>query len=435
MAALRVGQGHGILPLACAPAKLEPGRLANYNYAIARRGAKGCCVLVIPIRTEVQLRRPPVGNYALIALNVLIFLFTDVFGGAWGRQVKQVWTLYAAVPDLGQYVTYQFLHGDWVHLTGNMLFLWIFGNAVCDRMGSLVYVLFYLAGGVFAGVVFAATNNSGLLGASGAIAAVTTAFLALYPRVRITMMLWFIVITAFQLDAILLIVFKIILWDNILAPMLDQGAIANVAYSAHLGGYAFGFLASMGLLVGRCLPRTQFDLLAVWSRWRRRAGLPAPVEVVRGRPIRVEEVRSRPLEPLTLTPTERLREEILGRLAERDIATAAELYLELLRIDPQHVLPRDAQLEIANYFAQAQRHVEAARAYEGFLSVYRAAADVHQVRLLLGLIYARYLKQWSRAAEHLRNALTGLVVPAQRALAEAELREVEAHLAAPGFDS
>jgi hypothetical protein len=317
-----------------------------------------------------------------------------------------------------------------MHLLGNMLFLWIFGNAVCDRMGSFCYILFYLAGGVFAGMVFAIANDDALMGASGAIAAVTTAFLALFPRVRITMLLWFFVITAFQLPALSLIIFKIILWDNMIAPSFNQGAVSNVAYSAHLSGYGFGFCVAMGMLAARLLPRSQFDLLAVWNRWQRRSGLSAPPRLAQARPIDVQELSSRPLESLQLTPAERLREEALERWQARDLTGAAELYLELLQLDPNQVLPRQAQLDIANQLAQAQRHTEAASAYEAFLAAY-PSADVHEVQLLLGLIYSRYLRRWQQAAEHLRNAAKGLTLPAQRALAQDELRQVEARLYGP----
>ena len=243
------------------------------------------------------------GNYALLAVNVLVFLFTDVVGGARGQQLKSLWTLYASVPELGQYITYQFLHGDWLHLLGNMLFLWIFGNAVCDRMGSFCYVLFYLAGGVCAGVTFAAFEDNAILGASGSIAAVTTAFLVLFPRVHVTMMIWMIIITAIQVPAMIVIVFKIILWDNILAPGFDQSAVSNVAYSAHLGGYTFGFCVAMAMLVVRALPRNQFDLLAVWSRWQRRSGLQTAAGYPRHhRAISVQEVDSRPLDSLPSSP-------------------------------------------------------------------------------------------------------------------------------------
>jgi len=385
--------------------------------------------MLIPIGTDIRPRRPPVGNYLLIFLNVLVFLFTDVVGGAAGEQLKSVWTLYAAVPDLAQYVTYQFLHGDWVHLVGNMLFLWIFGNAVCDRMGSLCYAMFYLAGGVCAGLTFAQFNDNAILGASGSIAAVTTAFLVLFPRVHITMLVWLFVITAFQVPAVILIVFKIILWDNIVTPMLEHSAVSNVAHSAHLGGYAFGFCVALVLLAARALPRNPFDLLSLWNRWQRRAGLVPAAVVPRGRPVIVEEVDSRPLEPLSLTPTEQLRQAILVHLSERDVPPAADLYLKLIELDRTQVLPRPAQLDVGNYLAQTQRYRQAVAAYEAFLAAYPASPDASQVRLLLGLIQARYLGQLEPAAVHLRAALDSVTDPTQRDLAERELREIAARRA------
>ncbi|MFH1746879.1 MAG: rhomboid family intramembrane serine protease [Planctomycetota bacterium] len=391
--------------------------------------------MLIPIGTDVRPRKPPVGNYLLIALNVLIFLFTDYVGGAYGQKLKFLWTLYAAVPDIGQYITYQFLHGDLLHLLGNMLFLWIFGNAVCDRMGSLGYVIFYLAGGIFAGVVFAAFNNNALLGASGAIAAVTTAFLVLFPRVRVTLLLWFFLITAFQVPALFLIVFKIILWDNVMAPSFDSGAVSNVAYSAHLGGYTFGFCIALGMLLAGALPRNQFDLPALWSRWRKRTAWAGPAGQPGTRPIHVQEIHSRPLEPLTLTPAEKLREQTMTLVSQRDLESAANRYLELIQLDPQQVLSRQAQLDVANHLAQTQRHVQAALAYESFLSAYPAASDAQQVHLLLGLIYGRYLAEFQRARAHLITARDSLTQPDQRSLAVDELRQIEARISGPAPDN
>lgn len=383
--------------------------------------------MIIPIGTDIRTRRPPVANWLLIALNVVIFLLTDVLSGPAGAKMKNVFSLDAARPELWQYLTYQFLHGDLLHLSGNMLFLWIFGDAVCDRMGSVAYLMFYAAGGVFAGVVFAGSADNPMIGASGAIAAVTTAFLALYPRVHVTLFIWFILVTTLHVPAMVVIVFKIILWDNVIAPALDRNATSNVAYSAHLGGYAFGFLIAFLMLIVRALPRNQFDALALWSRWRRRAGIGGDARLSGGRAARsvdARELQSRPLPPESLSPVANLRELIVERVADRDMVEAARLYNELMSLDPRQVLPRRTQLELAHYLAQAQQHVAAATAYEALLANYPGVPDAPQVRLLLGLIYNRYLGDPGRAAPHLMEAAEQLGSEEQRALALEELRRM-----------
>jgi len=385
---------------------------------------------VIPIGTDVRLRRTPVGNWVLIGLNVLVFALEGVVGS----RTLDVFLppLHAAVPTLAEYITYQFRHGDLMHLLGNMIFLWIFGNPVCDRMGSLNYVLFYLAGGVCAGVVFTATNENPMLGASGAIAAVTTAFMVLYPRVHVTLLIWFFIITTIQLPAMILIVFKIILWDNIIAPSMNRGMVANVAYSAHLGGYAFGFFIALLMLVVRALPRHHFDLLALVDRWRRRRGLGGDLGIAVTRPVSPPVARHAPVEARpVLTPAEQLREDILDRIAEHDYEEAVRLYRRLRDLDPEQVLPRRQQLELANYLAQRQRQHEAVEAYEAFLRAYPNADDAAQVRLLLGLVCRRYLHDNRRAAVHLREALRGLTIESQRRLASEELRRAEDEIPGP----
>lgn len=384
---------------------------------------------MIPIGTDIRARRVPVANIALILANVGIYLFTDVVGGDAGEWFKRVNTLDAGRPVLHQYLTYQFLHGDVGHLAGNMLFLWVFGNAVCDKMGGLCYSLFYVAGGVFAGVVFAAGSSTPMLGASGAIAAVTTAFLVLFPRSRVTMLLLFIFITTFELPSIVLIVFKIILWDNVIAPSFNRGMADHVAYSAHLGGYAFGFAAGVILLATRALGRNQFDLLALWSRqWRRQALAAAP----QGRPAAASPIvvaeydgEGREYRP---TEADALRARVIDALDERDLPGAAARYLALTRLDERQVLPRQGQLDVAAQLVQSEAYADAARAYEGFLRAYPGASETPQVRLLLGMILNRHLRDHAAAAEQLRMAARGLLSEPQRALALDELRAAEAAL-------
>lgn len=378
--------------------------------------------MIIPIGTEVRLKRPPVGNYALIAVNVLVFLVGDVLGFAPLRAALPA--LNAAAPSLSEYLTYQFRHGDVLHLAGNMFFLWIFGNAVCDRMGSRNYLVFYLAGGVFAGFMFSMNNQNPMIGASGAIAAVTTAFLVLFPSARLTLLLWAIFVIPFELPAIFVIVFKIILWDNILAPAVDgqAGLVANVAYSAHLGGYGFGFVVGLIMLLAGALPRSQFDLLTLWTRWRTRTGAGPTANTLRAPPSEQED------DEAATDPLDGLRERTLAALARRQLSEAVDCYDELASRDPDPVLPARQQLEIANTLAQMQRYPDAVRAYEQFLVRFPDAPDAAQVRLLAGLLYSRYLHDLPSAARHLRAALDGLVLDSQRDLALHELQAAESQL-------
>lgn len=382
--------------------------------------------MLLPIGTDVRLHSPPIGNWLLIGLNVFAYLFADGMNNA--TLQAAIPPLHAGVPALHEYITYQFRHGDIAHLLGNMVFLWIFGNAVCDRMGSLNYVIFYLAAGVFAGVIFAAWSNSDIVGASGAIAAVTTAFLVFYPRVHVTLLLWFFIVTVLHLPAMTVIVLKIILWDNIVAPALDKNIATNVAYSAHLGGYLFGFSVAMGLLAARALPRNQFDLLAIVNRWRRRSGLTAEVtfEPPRAaRPITASEIASRPLDTSAIPPALQLREDIVDRLAERDMNEAARLYERMVQLDSRLVLPRDRQLELAKHLAQSGRYPQAVRAFEAYLAAYPASAEAARVELFTGLLYSRYVGDFVRAAAHLRQAISGLTSTAEREMALQELAVAE----------
>src|SRR5947208_2391157 len=140
--------------------------------------------MFIPIRTDHPLRRTPYMNYALIVINVLAFMAQQTMAAHPARYHKLL--LDPRDLHLYQFFTYQFLHGGALHIIGNMLFLYIFGNNVNDKLGNSGYLAFYLAGGVFAGIAQVLTSEGPTLGASGSIAAVTGAYLVLLPYSRIT---------------------------------------------------------------------------------------------------------------------------------------------------------------------------------------------------------------------------------------------------------
>ena len=136
-----------------------------------------------------------------------------------------------------------FLHGGWLHLAGNMLFLWVFGNNVEDRLGRITFLLLYVLGGLAAtGLQVAFDPNSAVpnVGASGAIAAVLGSYLVMFPRARIHTLVFFIFITSLQLPAVVVLVgwFVLQLFSGVGGMGNQLGG--GVAYWAHVGGFVFG---------------------------------------------------------------------------------------------------------------------------------------------------------------------------------------------------
>jgi membrane associated rhomboid family serine protease len=148
-------------------------------------------------------------------------------------------------------ITAMFMHAGWLHIIGNMLFLWVFGDNVEDRLGHIAYLFFYLAGGIFATLCQAFVDTNSVVpnvGASGAVAAVLGAYLVLFPRATITVIIPFFVLIFVPLP--IPAVVMIVLWflQNLLAGVAsisETTADQGVAFFAHVGGFLFGFLLAL----------------------------------------------------------------------------------------------------------------------------------------------------------------------------------------------
>ncbi len=395
--------------------------------------------LALPIRTETVIRRTPVVNYILIGLNLCAFLAFDarLAGEAWGELPQRYLYLASDRPAFYQFLTYQFMHADTMHLLGNMLFLWVFGNSVNGKMGDGPYLLFYLAGGIFAGLGHALLHPNALVGASGSVAAVTTAYLALFPRSRVTILLWFFLFLHFvEVPAMIVIGLKIIVWDNIIGPAL--GETQRVAHHAHLAGYLFGFAAALLMLLTRALPRDQFDILALWKRWHRRREFAA---VAAGTPSwsSYEAVgREVPLDPQQRAAQERAFEEIAdlrvrigAELAREDDGAATALYEQLTAKSEAQCLSEQQQLAVAREFFRSGRFPQAAAAFERFVQCYPSSSEAGNVRLLLGIVYARDLRQYEDADRHLTQSMHSLRDSVRRDQCLEWLKNVRAALGRP----
>ena len=397
-------------------------------------------MIVIPIRTDRQQHHIPWVNYFLIGVNVAVYLATREqilqVGALSYQQVspemifKNVeiykYYLHPEFPQLHQFISYQFLHGGLMHLLGNMLFLYVFGNALEDRLGKVGYLAFYLAGGVMAGLAHALTDSVPVLGASGSVSAVTGAYLALFPKVVVTIFYWFYwYIGTFEVSSMLLIGFQIV--QNILFELIgDKG----VAYLAHLGGYGYGLMLGMFLLWIRLLPREPYDLLAMIKQRRRRSrflAMAADGYLPWGRSKAAVDLAKAGSEPPLSANDLRiseLRKQIGDALGRHDLDRAAWRYGELLDLDPNQMLSQTQQMDLSNYLMAQGQYELAARAYELFLATYKGYPHREQIQLILGLIYGRYLKRYERGAELLSAALPRLDDPNQQAMARNLLKDI-----------
>jgi membrane associated rhomboid family serine protease len=223
---------------------------------------------VIPLRDNIPSRRFPIVNTGLIVLNVLIFLFETVALGSeplhrftytWGLVPADFWQ----VGGLRSWITLfssMFLHGGWWHLISNMLALYIFGDNIEDRVGHVLYLVFYLLGGVAAGgahLVAYAQSTIPTVGASGAIAGVLGAYLVLYPRARVlTLVPIFYFLRLIEIPALVYLGFWFIsqLFNGLFAlTAADVFQSGGVAWWAHIGGFVFG-LAVIRLIASRPAP-------------------------------------------------------------------------------------------------------------------------------------------------------------------------------------
>lgn len=201
---------------------------------------------MFPIGDDDSNRRTvPVVTYALIAINILVFLLELSSGESFIQQWSVVPRRLIANPgtDFPTIFTSMFMHAGWVHLGGNMLYLWIFGDNVEDAFGHLKYLVFYLLCGVaatFAQLVFSTGSNVPNLGASGAIAGVLAGYIVLFPREQVKVLMGRGVI---PMPALVVIGLWIVLqFVSGIGSITASAETGGVAYMAHIGGFLAGLI-------------------------------------------------------------------------------------------------------------------------------------------------------------------------------------------------
>ena len=211
---------------------------------------------MLPLSDHNPRRTTPYINYLLIAANVLIFFWELSLAQNLEpalRVVAFVPSRFWASPHVGvnfaRILVSMFLHGGWLHLGGNMLYLWIFGDNIEDRLGHFRYALFYLLCGILATLAHALANPMSRMpsiGASGAIAGVLGAYLVLFPRARVTTLIpIFVFITVREIPALFVLGFWFVLqfFSGVASVGIPEAQdTGGVAYFAHIGGFVAGMI-------------------------------------------------------------------------------------------------------------------------------------------------------------------------------------------------
>src|SRR5207302_11367872 len=230
---------------------------------------------MIPFRDNIPSRTFPLINISIIVANVLVFFYELSLGG---RSLDRLITHYGIVPaavfawpqsDLAfaavvvPFFTSMFLHGGWLHLIGNMWYLWIFGDNIEDRLGHFPYLIFYLLCGLGAGIVHTILNAGTAIpsvGASGAIAGVLGAYVVSYPFARVlTLIPIFVFLQVIEIPALLVLGFWFVMQflSGTASLAVAGGNAGGVAWWAHVGGFVIGMIL-VGLFPRKDRPRYEW---------------------------------------------------------------------------------------------------------------------------------------------------------------------------------
>jgi len=230
---------------------------------------------MIPFRDNIPSRTFPLINISIIVANVLVFFYELSLGmRGFDRFIMHYGVVPAAVFAWPQsdvsfsavavpFFTSMFLHGGWLHLIGNMWYLWIFGDNVEDRLGHLTYLIFYLLCGLGAGIVHTILNADTTIpsvGASGAIAGVLGAYLVSYPFARVlTLVPIFVFLQVIEIPAVFLLLFWFVMqFFSGTASLMTGPNAGGVAWWAHVGGFIIGIIL-VGLFPRKDRPRYEWQ--------------------------------------------------------------------------------------------------------------------------------------------------------------------------------
>jgi membrane associated rhomboid family serine protease len=321
--------------------------------------------MLIPVQVDVPMSRWPWMNWVLLFALFCAFLWElanpddaiqyilGIENASDGEVYESGWS----------WVGHMFLHAGWIHLIGNGLFMWVFGNAVCAKIGNLQYLIAWLVLGLAAGGSEQVISHSAILGASGAINGIVGMYLVLYPLNEITMWYFFLYRTGtFSLSSF----WMILLWLGFDIWGAASGG-GGVAYIAHLGGFGAGALLAFGLLTVKFLEsdeheRTIVDMLSERREKKPRPKTPTGPAPVQSRPMSAPARFSRSEAPIPLEPPEHVAAVpavVAAKVAASDVSPHQRLHVRLAngkigQLAASDILRHESQGKAVNNFAVSE---------------------------------------------------------------------------------
>ncbi len=380
--------------------------------------------VILPLGTDRFKRRPILIVYLLIAANMAVYAGMHILkqsDPALATGVENWGVLVPGQSAWWTYLSYAFLHANFSHILFNMVALWVFGPDVEDRLGRFGFLGLYCAGAIAAGGAHGLLTKVGVVGASGAIAAVIGSFLVFFPYVRIKTLVFFFFIGFFHITAWWYVAFAIA--GDLLG--LARTGQSNVAHLAHLGGYGLGIGVSLLLLAFHIVPREPYDMFSLGRQKVRRRAF--KVAYRQGDQTAAHRTANEPAIKQPEGPASEARLKAQERFTNGDTPGAAASYLEMRRTAKSNKLPplgRRPLYEIANHLFEQGDHANAADAYRQFLSAYEKDAEAPRVMLMLGLLNARFLNDPTEAKRLLEACKDRVASADEKALAIELLEEI-----------
>ncbi|MDP7009444.1 MAG: rhomboid family intramembrane serine protease [Phycisphaerales bacterium] len=357
--------------------------------------------MLLPIGTDVRLKKDPTVTYLLIGLNMLLFALYWAVQRATGDNGSGEMLMYVkqlfedGELSRGQFhvlnlCTYQFIHAGWLHVIGNMIFLLPFGKVVEDRLGHVGFLALYLGCGMVGGILHVLFYSNPVIGASGSVCGITAAFATIAPKARIRILFVFFIITMIEVPGLLLVLFQIAFDSLNLFGSIAGADGGRTAWVVHLGGYATGMGIVLLLFCTKLLPRGEFDLCSLITQAKRRRTFRSTLKQPNSKKEKEKDTRS---------PSDRAQARITRLLQEGQHDHAMEAYRNVLQTTPAFRLAPQCRIEVANSLVQGGHVKEAAALYESYLSQTPTPEDAPTVALFLAAKYIRTLGNSKRSVE------------------------------------